>query len=177
MPEPARFAHNGGMRSISLLLVSLLVVAEPLAFAGQTKAVRMRWGDLDNLIRGQRVSVSTSGGATYRGTVRAFDSESLSITGGSNPRLRRAEIAEVRLTEFAGNGRHLGKLIGGAAGLLGGLTGAVAIGMDETSTHKGRDKVVAGILAVGGLPIGLLAGYFLGRQIDKEVTVIRIIPE
>jgi hypothetical protein len=68
-------------------------------------------------------------------------------------------------------------MIGGAAGLLGGLIGAVAVGMDETSSHKGRDKVVAGILAVGGLPLGLLAGYFLGRQLDKEVTVIRIIPE
>ncbi len=60
---------------------------------------------------------------------------------------------------------------------MGGLIGAVAIGMDETSSHKGRDKVVAGILAVGGFPFGLLAGYLLGRQIDKEVTVIRIIPE
>jgi hypothetical protein len=165
------------MRYLSLLLVALLVVPEPLTFASETKSIRMRWADMDSLIRGRRVSVSTTGGTTLKGTVRAIDSDSLSLTGGANPRLRRSEITEIRVTEFTGNGRHLGKLAGGAAGLLGGLIGAVAIGMDETSPHKGRDKVVAGILAVGGLPIGLLAGYLLGRQIDKEVTVIRIIPE
>jgi uncharacterized protein with ACT and thioredoxin-like domain len=109
------------MWHLSLLLIALLVVLEPLAFAGQTKAVRIRWADLDNLVRGQRVSVSTTGGATCKGTAQAIDSDSL--------------------------------------------------------PHKGRDKVLAGILAVGGLPLGLLAGYLLGRQIDKEVTVIRIIPE
>ena len=173
----ARFVHNRVMRCLSLLLVVFLLVPEPLAFGGQTKSVRMRWADLDNLIRAQRVSVSTTGGATHKGTVRAIDADSLSLAGGAHPRLLRAEITEIRVTEFAGNGRRAGKMIGGAAGLLGGLIGAVAVGMDETSSHKDRDKVVAGILAVGGLPLGLLAGYFLGRQIDKEVTVIRIIPE
>jgi hypothetical protein len=165
------------MRFLSLLLVALLLVPEPLAFVGQTKSVRMRWADLDNLIRGQRVSLSTTGGKSYKGKVQAFDADSLSLTGGSNPRLRRFEIAEIRLPAFAGNGRRFGKLVGGAIGLVGGLIGAVAIGTDETSAHKERDKVVAGMLAVGGLPIGLLTGYLLGRQIDKEVTVIQIIPE
>jgi hypothetical protein len=131
------------MRYLSLLLVALLVVAEPLAFAGQSKSVRMCWADLDSLIRGRRVSVSTAGGTTCNGTVRAIDSDSLSLTGGANPRLRRVEITEIRVTEFTGNGRHFGKLAGGAV----------------------------------GLPLGLLAGYFLGRQIDKEITVIRIVPE
>lgn len=165
------------MRYLGLLLAALLVVPEPLTFAGQTRSVRMRWADLDALIRGQRVSVSTTGGTTHKGTVQVIDADSLSLTGGSNPHLPRPEITEIRMTAFTGNGRHLGKRIGGAAGLLGGLIGAVAIGMDETSSHKGRDKVLAGILAVGGLPLGLLAGYLLGRQIDKQVTVIRIIPE
>jgi hypothetical protein len=165
------------MRHLCLLLVALLVLPEPLVFAGQTKSVRMRWADLDNLIREQRVSLSTTGGKSYKGKVRDFDADSLSYTGGSNPRLRRAEIAEIRLTAYAGNGRHFGKLVGGAIGLVAGLIGAVAIGMDETSAHKERDKVLAGLVGVGGLPIGLLTGYLLGRQIDKEVTVIRIIPE
>jgi hypothetical protein len=165
------------MRYLSLLLVALLILPEPLAFARQTRSVRMSWADLDNLIRGQRVSLSTTGGTTLKGTVRAIDADSLSLTGGSNPRLRRAEITEIRVTEFTGNGRHFGKLAGGAVGLLGGLIGAVAVGMDETSSHKGRDRVLAGMLAAGGLPLGLLAGYFLGRQIDKEVTIIRIVPE
>ena len=165
------------MRFLCLLLVALLLVPEPPAFAGQTRSVRLRWADLDALIRGRQVSVSTTGGATHKGTVRAIDADSLSLTGGSNPRLPRAEIAEIRVTAFNGNGRHFGMKVGGALGLLGGLVGAVAVGLDETSTHKGRDKVVAGILAVGGLPLGLLTGYLLGRQADKEITVIRIIPE
>ena len=36
---------------------------------------------------------------------------------------------------------------------------------------------VAAVLAVGGLPLGLLAGHYIGRRADKEVTIIRIIPE
>ena len=165
------------MRHLSLLLVALLVLPEPLAFAGQTKSVRMRWTDLDTLIHGQRVSSSTTGGKSYKGKVRAFDADSLSLTGGANPRLRRVEIAEIRLTVFAGNSRHFGKLVGGAIGLVAGLIGAVAVGMDETSAYKERNKVLAGVVGGGGLPIGLLTGYLLGRQIDKEVTVIEIIPE
>ena len=177
MPQQPRFVHNRDLRFLCLLLLALLVLPEPLVFAGQTKSVRMRWADLDNLIRGQRVSLSTTGGESHKGKVQAFDADSLSLTGGSNPRLRRVEIAEIRLTAFAGNGRHFGKLVGGAIGLAAGLIGAVAIGMDETSSHKDRDKVLAGGVGIGGLPIGLLSGYLLGRQIDKEVAVIRIIPE
>jgi len=165
------------MRHLCLLLVALLLLPQPLAFAGQTKSVRMRWADLDNLIRGQRVSLSTTDGKSYKGKVQAFDADSLSLTGGSNPRLRRMEIAEIRLTAFAGNGRRFGKLVGGAIGLMAGLLGAVVFGMNETSAHKDRDKVLAGIVGIGGFPIGLLTGYLLGRQIDKEVTIIRIVPE
>jgi hypothetical protein len=62
-------------------------------------------------------------------------------------------------------------------GLLGGIIGGVAVGMNETSAHKGRDKVVAATLMIGGLPAGLAGGYYLGRLADREVTVIRIIPE
>jgi hypothetical protein len=123
------------------------------------------------------VAVITTGGATYKGTVRVFYPDFLALSGGSEPRLRRTEIAEIRLTEYVGNGRRLGKRLGGAIGLVGGLLGAVVVGMDETSTHKGRDKAVAAVLAVGGLPLGLLAGHYIGRQADKEVTLIRIIPE
>ncbi len=90
------------MRCLSLLLVALLVVPEPLALAGQTKSVRMRWADLDNLIRAQRVSVSTTAGTTHKGTVRAFDTDSLSLTGGSNPRLRRLEITEIASRNSSG---------------------------------------------------------------------------
>jgi hypothetical protein len=54
--------------------------------------------------------------------------------------------------------------------------GAVAIGLKEDTAHKDRNKVLAGAAGLGGLPAGLICGYLLGRQADKEVTLIRIIP-
>jgi hypothetical protein len=59
--------------------------------------------------------------------------------------------------------------------LAGGLLGAAVVGLDETSQHKGRDKVTAGVLAVAGLPVGLIVGYLIGRRADREVTIIQII--
>jgi hypothetical protein len=57
-----------------------------------------------------------------------------------------------------------------------GLVGAVAVGLNETSSHKDQNRAVAALLAIGGLPVGLITGYLLGRQADKEVIIIRIVP-
>jgi hypothetical protein len=165
------------MKSLSLLLTLLLLTSSQSSFAAETKTLRMRWTDVGALVQGKNVTVLTTGGAKYKGRVVAFDAGSLSFENPRTPRVNRSEIAEVRLIDYAGNGRRFGRLVGGALGLVLGLVGAVVIGMNETSSHKDRDKVLAGIMAVGGLPLGMLAGHFIGRRADREVTIIRVIPD
>jgi hypothetical protein len=66
--------------------------------------------------------------------------------------------------------------MGGALGLAIGLVSAAAIGLSEGSANSTGDKIAVGVLAVGGLPLGLLVGDYLGKQADKQVTIIHIVP-
>jgi hypothetical protein len=66
--------------------------------------------------------------------------------------------------------------MGGALGLAIGLVSARAIGLSEGSANSTGDKIAVGVLAVGGLPLGLLVGDYLGKQADKQVTIIHIVP-
>ena len=109
--------------------------------------------------------------------VHAVEADGISFESGKTARLGRSSIAEIRLIDYVGNGRYIGKMVGGAAGLTAGLLGMVAVGMKENTEHKDRNKVLAAVFAVSGLPLGLLGGYYLGKRADREVTVIRIIPE
>jgi hypothetical protein len=93
------------------------------------------------------------------------------------PRLNRSAITEIRLIAYAGNGRRLGKFVGRALGLAIGLGTGAAIGLREGSAFNDSDKVLAVTLMLDGFPAGLGLGYLVGRQADKETTVIRIIPQ
>lgn len=164
------------MRKLWLFVAALLLAAQA-APAARTSTVQMRWNDAIDLVRGRTAEIVTTSGAKHKGKVAGADADSISLEKTPGAAIPRKDIAEIRLVQYAGNGRSIGKKLGGAVGLIGGLIAAVAVGMNETSTHKGRDKVVATLCIVGGLPGGLAGGYFLGRLADKETTVIRIIPQ
>lgn len=164
------------MRTAGLALGLAFAAAIQPALAGQVRTVRLRWADLPGAIDGRQVSIKTVAGTTRKGRVQAVENDAIVLENKKAPRVDRISIAEIRVTEYLGNGRRIGKLLGGTAGLLFGLAGAAAIGMREGSAHRTSDKVLAGTLGAGGLPLGLLGGYFLGRLTDKEVTVIQIIP-
>jgi hypothetical protein len=163
-------------RAVSLALALLLLGCQQFATAAEVRTVRLRWEGLGGMIGGRKVSVRTIDGARHKGRVQAVDADAILFEKGRNRRVARTSVAEIRMTEYAGNGRRWGKLIGGAVGLMAGLLGAVAVGLKEDTSHKDRNKALATVLAVGGLPAGLLGGYYLGRLADKEITVIQIIP-
>ncbi len=160
---------------LKLCLMALFFAQACLA--GDAGAVTLKWADAGRLIQGKQVSVALAAGGVRKGRITSFDAESIAFEKGNPARVNRKDIKEIKLVDFQGSGRRIGKLLGGAVGLLGGIIGAVAVGMDETSTHKSRDKAVAATLIVGGLPAGLAGGYYLGRLADREVTIIRIIPD
>lgn len=165
--------YDAFVRTRILVTLWLLLAMAHTALA-DVRIIRVRWPELDGLVLDKQVSIFTTAGQTLKGRVSAIDAGAI-LLSGKTPRVARADVAEIRITDYAGNGRRIGKLVGGAVGLTAGLIGAVAVGMDETSSHKGRDKAIATISAVGGLPAGLAAGYYLGRQADKQVAIIRIV--
>lgn len=164
------------MKGIGVFLILALLVTGQPSVAADTHPVRLRWVDLGGLIQGKQASVTTADGSTRKGRVRAVEDNAILFENSKTPPVDRTKVAELRMVEYVGNGRSRGKFLGGMVGLVAGLVGAAAIGSKEGSGHRTGDKVLAGTLGIGGFPLGLAAGYLLGRQADKQVTVIHIIP-
>ncbi len=162
------------MKSASVVLILSLILCNP-GFAAESHVIRLRWVDVAQMIPGKQVSVLTVDGAAHKGRVRTVETDTIVFEKDRTPAVPRASVAEIRMTEYNGDGRRFGKMVGGITGLMFGLIGAAVIGMKEGSAHRTGDKVAAVTLAVGGLPLGMAGGYMLGRLADKEVTVIRII--
>lgn len=160
------------VRVICVCLLIFTLVGQPLA-AG-TSTISLRRQEAGAIIRGKKVTVIPNSGAKKSGLVIGIEPDITLEESGAIP---WADIKEIRLIEYSGEGRRIGKMIGGAVGLMGGILGAVAVGMDETSAHKGRDKAVATVSVIGGLPTGLVLGYLAGRRADKGTTLITIAPE
>jgi len=159
-------------------LTALLVLTFPFGnviFAASTRSVQLRWEDLERVIGGKNVSVESNTGAVHKGRVRIVANDSI-LLEGRNPSVKRDDAKEMRFMEYVGNGRRIGRRLGGALGLTIGLVSPAAIGLSEGSANSTGDKIAVGVLAVGGLPLGLLAGDYLGKQADKQVAVIHIVP-
>ncbi len=115
-------------------------------------------------------------GLTHKGRVHQVNADGIYFETGKTLKVDRTAVRRIRLIRYVGNGRRFGKLVGGGAGLMFGLIGAAALGM-EPGSNKGGKKAAVYALGIGGLPAGLLGGYYLGRAADREVTVIEVIPE
>ncbi len=144
--------------------------------AAETRSVSLPWRELGGMIAGREITVKTPAGQGYKGRASRVDDAAIYFESGRTLRLARADVAEIRLVDYDGNGRRIGKLAGGALGLMLGLGIAAALGMREGSNEPGKKAYIYAI-AIGGLPGGLAGGYYLGRLADKQVTVIRVIPE
>ena len=141
------------------------------------REMALPWSGISSLILSRNVTIVEPDGTSLRGRVVAVDDNSLTLDRGSAGRgpIPRQQIQEIRYVRYEGNGRRWGKWFGGAAGLLAGLTGAAAIGLDEAATSKG-DHALAAFSAIAGLPAGLVIGYLAGRAADREEVTIRVVP-
>ena len=157
------------------IFTGLLLILLAATAAADTRSVQLHWEELPGVIGGKKVFIRSTTGAVSTGHVRTVDSGEI-VFEGRNPPVKRKEVAEIRMTEYAGNSRHIGRRIGGAIGLIAGLVSAAAIGLSEGSGSSAGAKTAAVALAVGGLPAGLLLGDYLGKQADKQITIIHIAP-
>ena len=165
------------MRPRILALVLAAVITCPFAAHADGRAVRLKWQDAASLARGRTAIVTTTGGAKRKGRIANFTPEAILFEDSKKGTVPRPDVAEIRVVDYVGNGRHVGKMLGGAAGLLAGLLTAAVVGLDEAAGNQDRNKAIAVVSVVGGLPAGMIGGYLLGRRLDKQVTIVRILPE
>lgn len=143
-----------------------------------SRPVELRWNELAPMIQGQRVTVTLAGGQTVAGTAVTVRDDALvmDVKESSDRRtypngsgtFPRATISRITLQRTRGSsGRTLGTVIGVLTGVV--VGGYVA----ETTT----DSAGTGIPLFLGLASGTtIAGYYVGRELDREVTEIRVVP-
>jgi hypothetical protein len=81
----------------------------------------------------------------------------------------RASVSAVRLLEMRIVGRVAGTVTGAVIGV--GTVVAIAVGNGILNKPSGGENAAAAIALVG-LPV---AGYFIGRSLDRKVTLIKVI--
>ena len=160
------------------ILMCALCCAAPAAVASSNQ-VELKWSELAPLIIGQKVKLVLPGGPEIKGLAVAVREDALVLNvkktsdrkaypKGQNV-IPRASMSTLQLETKHGSG---GRTIGVIAGALGGLI----LGGDLVA-HIATSEAV-GISTFFGVSTGsTIAGYYLGKRYDRNVTIIRILPE
>ena len=158
-------------------LVLLLCACHMLALAG-SKPLELKWGELSPIIVGHRVHLVLPDATAIKGeavTVRE-DALVVDVKGASNAKaypkgsatIPRTSVTLIQVERRRGSwGRKLGTVVGVLSGVvLGGYVAAVT-----------ADSAGPGIATFLGIAsAGTVGGYYAGRGIDKQVTLIKIVP-
>jgi hypothetical protein len=154
----------------------LLLLAFPIV--ATAREVTMPWHDMRTFIHDKKVTVTTDKGVVS-GRVVSIADDSLNLrTGRQTQAIPRASVSTVKLTRYDGPARKVGLGIGFVFGLVAGIVMVVYVGLDEThqdSREVRKAKTIAAWLGTWGGSI--LTGWLIGRLIDREVLLIRPIPE
>ena len=160
--------------------IVLLCVPQTLA-AGSVKRHTVVWEALPVLLNGEeKVTIRVSDGA-IRGDVVSVQDNGIHLQritlatdrqrypAGSDALIPRDAVQEIRFDTLRGSRRMVGGLIGGIGGLVAGPWIAVTIA-------KPRDGI--GVAGLAGLVLGPLGfgglGYHVGKQADRETTILTI---
>ncbi len=152
----------------NLRLIALVALASMPALHGQTKPLEMRWNELAPLISGQRVEVIQHDGLKIKGEVVTVRDAELLLDAKGNRVVARASVAQINLERRRGAwGRSLGTV-------LGILTGMTVGGYAAFHTDSAGVAIPVFLGVSGGIGT---SGYYLGRQIDRRITKIRIVSQ
>ncbi len=145
---------------------------------GETKPLELKWSELAPLIGGQRVSLVLPDGTCLSGEAIAVrdDGLLLDVKKVSGPTkhskgsasIPRGSVTLITLERMRGSwGRSLGTVVGV-------LSGVVIAGYVAATT---ADSAGAGIPLFLGMATGIsVAGFYTGREFDKRVTTIKVVP-
>jgi hypothetical protein len=163
------------------LLCALLAPSVPVSAQGKSgggKPLELKWDELAPMIRGQRIEVTLADSTIVKGEAIAVreDTIVLDVSGSSNPQtypngngsIPRGAVVLVQLERSRGSGaKTLGTVVGVLAGVvIGGYVSATV-----------ADSAGVGIPLFLGLASGItVAGYQVGKQMDRQLTTIRVVP-
>jgi uncharacterized protein YcfJ len=149
----------------------MLVLAE-------SRPLELKWGELSPIIGGQQVQLVLPEGTAIQGEAIAVREEALvmDVKSTSNAKaypkgsatIPRASITLIQVERRRGSwGRKLGTVVGVLSGLV--LGGYVAA---ETADSAGPG--IATFLGIASA--GTVGGYYVGKELDRRVTLIKIVP-
>ena len=160
----------------ALFLIVLLCASQVSALA-ESKPLELKWNEVGTMIVGQRVELTLADGSKVKGEAAAVREDSMVIdvkksTGEKkyakgSATIPLSSIGLVRLERTRSSwGRSMGTIIGVLGGLvLGGFAAA----------HT--DGAAAGISVFLVIAAGSsITGYFAGKELDRRVTLIKIVP-
>jgi hypothetical protein len=155
------------------LVLFLCVVHAALA---QQQPQERKWSELASLIEGRQVQLTLPDAVTIRGEVVGVRNDTLILTINrttnhvmhpkGHASIPRASVTLIELEQLR-RGAHgtLGAILGAAAGV-----GLYAVAPQPSSTGTAAITVAA----VGAS--GALMGYFIGRNLGRPRTLIKIVP-
>ena len=150
-----------------------------IAAIAAIKQVDAKWEELGGLISGKKIALRLPDGAAIEGKVASVQADSLTlmIAKSSNAQsypkretsIPRASVSTIRLLEMRIIGRVAGTVVGAVIGV--GTVVAIAVGNGIFNKPSGGENA-AEVVALVGLPV---AGYFIGRSLDRKDTLIKIV--
>jgi len=158
-------------------LVLLLFTCHAVALA-QSRPIELKWGELPQILEGQHVQLALPDGTVINGEALAVRDDALvmnvkrtsnkSIQAKGNAAVPRDSVTLIQLKRRKGSGaRALGTTLGAISGVvLGAYVGAVA-------ADSGGAFVA---IFVGIAAAGTAGGYFAGKEMDKQVLYIKVVP-
>jgi hypothetical protein len=157
-------------------LVALLCASQSSGFS-KSKPLELKWSELGTMIVGQRVELMLADGTDIRGEAVAVREEALvmdvrkasgeTVYQRGSATIPRGSIGLIKLDRRRGSwGRTMGTVVGVLSGLVIG-------GWAAAHTDSARAGIPVFLSVASGISV---AGYYTGREIDRRVTLIRIVP-
>lgn len=165
-------------KSSLMILGALLCVSQGFLWGAGPQQLQLKWEELGPRIGHNKVSMALPGGVYIEGKVLDVQPDGLrmkvskSSDRRSQPKgehlIPRQSVSVLHMTEYRKLGRVLGTL--GAAGAAAGISAA-----SHPDLYEGPAVVaVPAVMAVGTVGAAV-AGYFVGKRMDKREIEIRII--
>ncbi len=169
------------MRRASLSALAVALWFGPAAsWAGEPTTISLKWNELYPAVGDRKIALVLPDGTEIQGKVRqvAADGLRLHVSKTSNrssvPKgnalIPRTSVSVIRVTDY----RKLGRILCTVGAVAG---SALAVGASSIDLYEGPALIIVPAVSVAGT-VGMgVAGYYIGKRIDKRVLYIRVVPD
>jgi hypothetical protein len=162
------------------LAVSAVILWVGQALAATPGQVSVKWNDLRPWVAGSKVAMILPSGTHIEGKIHAVEQDGLrmhvsktsdkSVIRKGDRFIPRQSVSLLSVTKYGVKWRVLCTL--GAA-----ATAGIVVAAQDVSVNEGPLVAIVPAVEAGGLIGTGVAGYYIGKKIDKHVTMIRVVSE